>query len=47
VRWPLTLTVLPGREESGSALTVLLVAGIGLFFTVGLVVLLWLRRPST
>lgn len=46
VRWPLTLTVLPGREESGSALTVLLVAGIGLVFTVGLVLLVWLRRGS-
>jgi hypothetical protein len=44
VRWPLTLTVLPGREEASSAFTVLLVAGIGLVFTVGLVVLLWLRR---
>lgn len=44
VRWPLTLTILPGRQESGSALTVLLVAGIGLVFTVGLVVLLWFRR---
>ena len=44
VRWPLTLTVLPGREEASSALTVLLVAGLGLVFTVGLVVLLWLRR---
>jgi uncharacterized protein YcnI len=44
VRWPLTVTVLPAREESSSALTVLLVAGIGLVVTVGLVVLLWLRR---
>jgi hypothetical protein len=47
VRWPLTLTVLPGREESSSALTVLLVAGIGLVVTVGLVLLLWLRRAPT
>ena len=46
VRWPLTLTVLPGPEESGSALTVLLVAGIGLIVTVSLVLLLWLRRAS-
>lgn len=46
VRWPLTLTVLPGPKESGSVLTVLLVAGIGLVFTVGLVVLLWFRRTT-
>ena len=44
VPWPLTLTILPGREEPGSVLTVLLVAGIGLVVTVGLVVLLWLRK---
>jgi len=47
VRWPLTLTVLPAREEASSALTVLLVAGLGLAITVGLVVLLWLRRAPT
>ena len=47
VPWPLTLTVLPGRQESSGALTVLLVAGIGLVVTVGLVVLLWLRRAPT
>jgi hypothetical protein len=46
VRWPLPLTVLPGAKESGSALTVVLVAGLGLVVTVGLVVLLWLRRGS-
>ena len=28
MRWPLTLTVLPAREEASSALTVLLVAGL-------------------
>jgi hypothetical protein len=44
VRWPLPLTVLPGEKQSGSALTVLLVAGLGLVVTVGLVVLVWRRR---
>ena len=46
VRWPLPLTVLPGAKESGSALTVLLVGGLGLVVTVGLVVLLSAPRGS-
>ena len=44
VLWHVPLTVLPGEKESGSPLAVLLVAGLGLAVTVGLVVLLWLRR---
>ena len=47
VRWPLPLSVLPGEKESGSALTVLLVAGLGLVVTVGVVVLFWLRRAGS
>jgi hypothetical protein len=44
VLWQVPLTVLPGEKESGSPLAVLLVAGVGLVVTVGIVVLLWLRQ---
>lgn len=46
VRWKVPLTVLPGEKSEGSLGTVLLVALVGLVVTVGLVVLLWLRRAG-
>jgi hypothetical protein len=50
VPWPVVLTILPGADGSdggSSSGAALLVAGIGLLFAAGFVVVLWLRRSRS